>query len=855
MTAPLTAAIYIHAVQSTAESMARFGYCAARRGYDDVACYTDEDAADRPALIRLLDDVESGEIHAVITDSLAQFGEDRLLLGHIADTLTRKKARLIVENDGIDGEDSPGFAPLLECRREWRESERVRKLRDTLRARGKAGETAGKRLPYGYRKSADGSTLVIDDEPAAVVRRIFDMALRGMGNPQIARELAEDKVESPAAYAARPKPVREPYKWSTTSLNRMLSDMEYYGCTVRLAWRRNEHGSSVPTPKEEWAVCPDTHEPIISRVIYNAVQTIRAEDGVRTSTKSNDPFSGLAFCADCGGKMYRDAQTDKRPEHYTCGNSAAKMNKGCTTHYIRADELRRLVFRRLREVCAAALANEGAFAERLLAADVSEEMAHSFIRLAGKHSGNDTSEPTPEALHDLIRKFAVHDKTTGGKERKIDVWYTYIGRYLDDEELARKKEREAKRAVMREYNRRWSEEDTAAAKEATRRRELAGAAVSRKEALSKVKAAKASGTEPDPDELGRYIHAPLMREMADMRRWRNIPQQDFLERSRLHISYVARIENLFITPGIGVLFRYLSAIDCTLKIVPFAPHTSRPRGKRRRCRLGCAALGPQSEGDAGVPAALGQARLYATVSKLVNADSLARRRVSEATGFSPKEIADIGSGGNIRTFRALIKVLYPLGYTLVVAPMGRRPAEQRGLLKRGEEYMLAQFREDVRDCLKEARKQAGLNMLRLTKKAGLSHYSISSIEEGKKTPSPETFFKLAAVLGIEMTAAPMRGRVPRRYRRKKYEFLGGAESDAERMRTAFEGSVAALLSGIRAKHGWTRAELAGRLGMHRPRLSQIIGGKRGKQEFFIDSYFKLLRPLGYTIRLATLRGR
>ena len=57
--------------------------------------------------------------------------------------------------------------------------------------------------PYGYLRNPDDKTRwLVDEEAAAVVRRIFSLCMQGKGISAIADTLWEDKVLTPSAYKA-----------------------------------------------------------------------------------------------------------------------------------------------------------------------------------------------------------------------------------------------------------------------------------------------------------------------------------------------------------------------------------------------------------------------------------------------------------------------------------------------------------------------------------------------------------------------------------------------------------------------------------------------------------------------------
>jgi hypothetical protein len=93
---------------------------------------------------------------------------------------------------------------------------------------------------YGYRKSPDDKNLwLIDEEAAAVVRRIFQMTIGGKGSSQIARTLTDEKIMRVSLYKAlrdggkyTPACASESYSWDCTTIKRILDRPEYMGHTV-----------------------------------------------------------------------------------------------------------------------------------------------------------------------------------------------------------------------------------------------------------------------------------------------------------------------------------------------------------------------------------------------------------------------------------------------------------------------------------------------------------------------------------------------------------------------------------------------------------------------------------------------
>lgn len=123
---------------------------------------------------------------------------------------------------------------------------------------------------------------------------------------------------------------------------------------------------TVHNPPEQWVTFSDTHQAIIDRETWDIVRKIREQRHRPTKMGEMGMFSGLAFCADCGARLYhcRSTTMEYRQEWYTCSNY--RNRKGCSAHYIRAVVLERLVLQNLQRVLSYAQEDEEAFAYRLM---------------------------------------------------------------------------------------------------------------------------------------------------------------------------------------------------------------------------------------------------------------------------------------------------------------------------------------------------------------------------------------------------------------------------------------------------------------------------------------------------------
>ena len=153
----------------------------------------------------MMDDMSNGDIAVIITKDLSRLGRNQLHTGlYIEEIFPSNDVRYIAVNDNVDTkyENSNELMPFKNLFNEWHVRDCSRKVRNVVNAKAQRGIRVGTRAPYGYLKGATkDSPLLVDEEAATVVKRIFAMCASGMGPSQIAKQLKKEHIYSPSMYA------------------------------------------------------------------------------------------------------------------------------------------------------------------------------------------------------------------------------------------------------------------------------------------------------------------------------------------------------------------------------------------------------------------------------------------------------------------------------------------------------------------------------------------------------------------------------------------------------------------------------------------------------------------------------
>ena len=316
---------------------------------------------DRPGWNEMIRLAEAGKVTTVIVKDMSRMGRDYLKVGYYTESFfAERDIRYIAINDGVDSDKGDNeFTPFRNLFNDFYARDTSKKIRAVMRAKGNAGEHLCTNPPYGYMKSPDNKKQwIVDEEAAAVVKRIFDLCVAGKGPMQIAKILTADKVLTVKAYYAKHDGKTMPdnlYRWDYKSISGILERPEYTGCTVNFKTYSKSHKlkKRLQNTPENYRIFPNTQSAIIEEKVFERVQELRANKRRPTKTGRQGLFSGLLYCADCGEKLYfcTTNSFSSKQEHYVCSNY--KSNTGtCSAHFIREETLTLFVRQRIFDVTA-----------------------------------------------------------------------------------------------------------------------------------------------------------------------------------------------------------------------------------------------------------------------------------------------------------------------------------------------------------------------------------------------------------------------------------------------------------------------------------------------------------------------
>jgi DNA invertase Pin-like site-specific DNA recombinase len=303
----------------------------------------------RPEFQRMLDDCRRGRIDRVVCKSISRFARNTKDCLVTLRELKKLGISVAFEKECIDTArvSDEIMITIMEGLAQEESGSISRNIRWSLKRCMANGTLKVARVPFGYTKD-ENRNLVIDEPKAAIVRRIFDLYLSGIGYRGIAIQLNLDSIPSPTGK-----------QWNNITIKKILKQEKYigdihwqktYGVFMGKQWQINR--GNVDSYYIE-----NAHPAIIDRETFFLAQKLIEEMQEKTKPKEenapcDDVFRTKIRCT-CGRSYYRVkakndywqciARTDiSKP----CGNGIfydtelnAAWNRLCFKLKMHADEI------------------------------------------------------------------------------------------------------------------------------------------------------------------------------------------------------------------------------------------------------------------------------------------------------------------------------------------------------------------------------------------------------------------------------------------------------------------------------------------------------------------------------------
>lgn len=339
---------------------------------ESVTVYSDDGYAGgnfkRPRYQALIRDIENGKINCIIFKDNSRLGRNYPELGRLMeDYFPQKGVRVISVLNNLDSVKDPrGYCSAIVSFSNIVNDDYIRqlsiKIKCTLTMKRERGEFIGNYAPFGYQKDpADRHRLVVDEEQAEIVRKIFDWYEDGMSASSIAKRLNAMQIMTPGDFKIRDgcksfithdRNSSKLHAWTTTTIATILKNEVYIGNMVQGKHKSVSYRSKkmMLTDESEWTVVEGTHVPIISDEQFAIIHERFARRTRISPGKTHVyPLSGLVSCGACGHRMNR--VVSQGYARYRCMTRTYAPDK-CQCPSIKEEYLEELILQTLQSLIA-----------------------------------------------------------------------------------------------------------------------------------------------------------------------------------------------------------------------------------------------------------------------------------------------------------------------------------------------------------------------------------------------------------------------------------------------------------------------------------------------------------------------
>jgi site-specific DNA recombinase len=294
---------------------------------------------DRPALQRLLADIDKGLIDSVICYKVDRLSRSLLDFAKIMDVFEKRRVAFVSVTQMFNTATSMGrlvLNVLLSFAQFEREiiSERTR---DKIAAARRKGKWVGGHPLLGYDVDPQGSKLVVNEEEAARVRAIFQLYVKHHGLIPVVQEL-EKRGWLNKRWQTHKGHVRGGQRFTKSSLHHLLTNPVYLGKV-----------------KYKKAVYAGEHQAIISSEVWQQVQDLLRQQnaGSTARTDSHALLKGILRCQPCGFAMTPTFAAKKNGHcyrFYACVHALKRGRRACPCPYLPALDIERMVIEQIRQL-------------------------------------------------------------------------------------------------------------------------------------------------------------------------------------------------------------------------------------------------------------------------------------------------------------------------------------------------------------------------------------------------------------------------------------------------------------------------------------------------------------------------
>ncbi len=315
------------------------GYIVARQYIDEAESGR---IADRPQFRKMLDEASSpnAPFKEILVWKFSRFTRKREHAVAFKAMLRRRGIRVVSITEHAD--DTPTgklMEAIIESVDEFYSENLAQEVTRGMREAASRGFWVSPHAPFGYRRVLvqDGAKkrpkLELDESAAPIVRRIFDMALKGRGTMEIAKTLNSEGIPSPRGKT-----------WPKNTIHVILTNEVHTGTLV---WGITAKDGAPPVRVE------GAFPAIVTAKEYRRVNKLLGSRSPKVihPMRASSPYvlSGLVTCDNCGRPLSASEAKGGRYTYYVCQSLLKRGSGTCDCPRLNSKRFERLIIDQIRE--------------------------------------------------------------------------------------------------------------------------------------------------------------------------------------------------------------------------------------------------------------------------------------------------------------------------------------------------------------------------------------------------------------------------------------------------------------------------------------------------------------------------
>lgn len=313
----------------------------------------------RSGFKRMLRDIEDKKINMIITKDTSRLGRDHIEFGYYVEKFfPENNIRYVAVCDNIDTLNNNNDMLLFKSAyNDLYVKDISNKIRASLNIKKRRGEFVGAYAPYGYKKDLNNKhRLLVDEDAARVVRRIFNLFINGNSVTSICNILTKEKIPIPSIQKNMNRGIKSSLFgiWNARTVTDILTNPTYIGNLTQGRNKKVNYKSKkrIHTSKRDWIITYNTCPKIIDENIFNCANNIYLSNKNKVKNTNDLLLKGLVYCDECGHKIgFRTVGNDKNKTYGSCNYYLKhRIYNACTPHNIKYVILENIILKELDKI-------------------------------------------------------------------------------------------------------------------------------------------------------------------------------------------------------------------------------------------------------------------------------------------------------------------------------------------------------------------------------------------------------------------------------------------------------------------------------------------------------------------------